>query len=167
MRICGIDPGLRTTGYGVIEVEGARCSVIDAGTIRPDPSAPLSARLNQIAQDLGELLAETRPARLAVENVYSHYRHPQTAVLMGHVRGVVLLSAEQAHVLTAMYAATRIKRSLTGNGRASKAQMQQAIKLRLGLASIPEPHDVADALAIALCDSVGDSVILSPTGGIT
>lgn len=151
MRVCGIDPGLQCTGYAV--VEGAdRPSIIDAGVIRPDGRAEFSRRLAQLYSDLCDLLDETTPAVMAVENIYTHYRHPQTAVLMGHARGVVLLAAGERGLLVRAYPATHVKRSLTGNGRASKPQMQQAIQQRLGLEVYPRPHDVADALAIALCE---------------
>ena len=151
MRICGVDPGLRVTGYGVIETAGSQPAVLEAGTISSDSAADLSQRLRQIYVDLCEVLDTHKPGVLAVEQVYSHYNHPQTAVLMGHVRGVVLLAAAERNIEVAHFAATQIKRALTGNGRASKAQVQQVIRLNLGLETCPEPHDVADALAIALC----------------
>ena len=152
MRICGVDPGLQITGYGVIEVTRDETRVLDAGTVRTDRGAELSVRLGQIYSDLCAVLEEHDPGVLAVENVYSHYNHPQTAVLMGHVRGVVLLAAAQRRTSVSQFGATAIKRALTGNGRASKSQMQQVIKMSLGLSVCPEPHDVADALAVALCE---------------
>ncbi len=154
MRICGVDPGLRTTGYGVISGPAGSPSIIDAGVIRSTAAGDLAGRLSEIFQGLDEVLAETRPEAVAVENVYSHYNHPQTAVLMGHARGVVLLAAARHHIRVAQYSATHIKRSLTGNGRASKAQVQQAIAIHFGLVDCPQPNDVADALAIALCAAV-------------
>ena len=150
MRICGVDPGLQTTGYAIVDGQGARYQIIDAGTIRSDASASLCDRLNQIYQDLCDLLAEHKPARMSLEKLFSHYKHPQTAVLMGHVRGIIMLAAAQQEVPVDELAATAIKRHLTGNGRASKQQMQQAIKMQCNLPSLPEPHDVADAVAIAL-----------------
>ena len=151
MRICGVDPGLKITGYGVVESLNGAIAVVDAGTIRSSSNAELSFRLREIFEGLCEVLDEHDIDMLAVENVYSHYNHPQTAVLMGHARGMALLAATQRCRPVASFAATQIKRALTGNGRASKSQMQQAIKMRLGLSACPEPHDVADALAIALC----------------
>ncbi len=151
MRICGVDPGLQITGYGVVEVSPDGTRVIDAGIIRTDGRANLNVQLGQIHGDLCAVLDEHRPDVLAVENVYSHYNHPQTAVLMGHARGVVLLAAAQRRISVSHFAATAIKRALTGNGRASKSQMQQAIKISLRLVVCPQPHDVADALAVALC----------------
>ena len=96
-------------------------------------------------------IVEHRPDVVGVEDLYSHYKHPKTAVLMGHARGVVLCAARGSGAQVASYAATRVKRSLTGNGHASKTQMQSAILVQLGLNQFPEPPDVADALAIALC----------------
>lgn len=151
MRICGIDPGLRVTGYGVIDTAGSQPAVLEAGTISSDNTADLSQRLRQIYDDLCEVLDAHKPDVVAVEQVYSHYNHPQTAVLMGHARGVILLAAAERNIEVAHFAATQIKRALTGNGRASKVQVQQVIRLSLGLETCPEPHDVADALAIALC----------------
>ena len=152
MRICGVDPGLRITGYAVLEMAGGAAAIIDAGTIRTDEHLDLSRRLQQVYSDLSELFIETQPEIVAVEEVYSHYRHPRTAVIMGHARGAILLAAACRDIPVSEYAATQIKRRLTGRGRASKSQMQQAVKVRLGLCELPEPHDVADALAIALCE---------------
>lgn len=157
MRICGIDPGLQVTGYGVIDAVGPRCTIVDAGTIRSDGNDGIAERLLQIHTDLCAVLDEHEPEVLAIENVYSHYKHPQTAVLMGHVRGSVLLAASQRGIPIRQFASTRIKRCLTGNGRAGKTQMQQAIRMTLGLVACPQPHDVADALAIALCEALYSS----------
>ncbi len=88
---------------------------------------------------------------MAIEQLYSHYKHPRTAILMGHARGVICLAAAQAGIAVIHYSATQIKKILTGNGRAPKIQMQQAIRRELALAEVPEPPDVADALAVALC----------------
>ena len=154
MRICGVDLGLQVTGYGVIDLAGDRANVVDAGTIKSDAGEELPIRLRQIYRDLCEVLDEHEPDILAVENVYSHYSHPQTAVVMAHARGMVLLAAAERDIEVCSFAATQIKRALTGNGRASKMQMQQAVRMNLGLDVVPEPHDVADALAIALCQAV-------------
>ena len=154
MRICGVDPGLQVTGYGVIDLADDRANVVDAGTIKSDAGEELPIRLRQIYRDLCEVLDEHLPVILAVENVYSHYNHPQTAVLMAHARAMALLAAAERHIDVHSFAATQIKRALTGNGRASKMQMQQAIRMSLGLDAVPEPHDVADALAVALCQAV-------------
>lgn len=145
--VCGIDPGLGTTGYAVLRA-GA---VIDAGVCRFDPSRPLAERLLAVEADIASILSEHSPDLVAVEQLYSHYKHPRTAILMGHARGVILLSAARLRIPLRSYSATQVKRHLTGNGRATKSQVQRAIALTLGLASVPEPADVADALAIAMC----------------
>ncbi len=149
--VCGIDPGLGTTGYAVIRTGGARHEVIDAGVCRIDPKLPLAERLAAIDHDICAILQEHHPEVVAVEQLYSHYNHPRTAILMGHARGVIMLAAARLGIEVRGYSATRIKRYLTGNGRATKAQVQRAIQMTLGLLTVPEPADVADALAIALC----------------
>ncbi|MBU0717637.1 MAG: crossover junction endodeoxyribonuclease RuvC [Planctomycetes bacterium] len=149
--VCGIDPGLGTTGYAVLRTGSDGLHVIDAGVCRFDKSLPLEQRLVAIDRDLSCVLEEHRPEVVAVEELYSHYAHPKTAILMGHARGVILLAASKQGIEVRSYAATHIKRHLTGNGRANKAQVQRAVQTALGLLTLPEPPDVADALAIAMC----------------
>lgn len=151
MKILGVDPGLRVSGYGLLEQVGREVRVLDAGLIRADSDQELSTRLQSIYRDFTDLIAESTPAAVAVEDLYAHYKHPLTAVKMAHARGAILLAAAQNGVEIRSYAATRVKKSLTGNGRAGKQQMQQAITTQLHLPAVPEPPDVADALALALC----------------
>ncbi len=152
MIILGVDPGLDYCGYGLIRWHGVAPSLLEAGVIRPGrPSEPLERRLVTLDSNLSELLEEYRPDALALEQLYSHYGHPITAVLMGHARGVICVAAGRAGVPVHSYSATQIKHCLTGAGRASKEQMQRAIQARLRLKSLPRPSDVADALATALC----------------
>ncbi len=151
MIILGVDPGLQVCGYAVVEAEGRIQKLLEAGVFRTDGDADLCVRLDQIAQDTAVLLAKHGPDVVAVEELYSHYKHPKTAILMGHARGVILQRSAESKAQVMSFAATRIKKSLTGNGRASKGQMQRAIQSTLGLAEIPEPPDVADAIAVALC----------------
>ena len=151
MRVLGIDPGLQITGYGLVEVQGARVGVAEAGVVRSDEETPLEERLRQIHRAVSNIIRELRPDVIAVEELYSHYRHPTTAILMGHARGVMFLAAAEAGVAVTSYSATRIKKALTGNGRASKEQVQRMIQSTLRLAEMPQPPDVADALAAALC----------------
>ena len=101
--------------------------------------------------DLREVIASLQPDVMAVEELYSHYERPRTAILMGHARGVICLAAQTAGIKVNHYEPTRVKKVMTGNGRAPKHQIQLAVKLQLGLATLPEPTDVADAMAIALC----------------
>jgi crossover junction endodeoxyribonuclease RuvC len=108
-------------------------------------------RLVQIQQDINSLLEKHRPDCVAVEDLYSHYAHPKTSILMAHARGVILAAVCKNGTEVKSFAATKIKKSLTGNGRASKQQIQRSIKSLLGLVKTPEPADVADAIAAALC----------------
>lgn len=149
-RILGIDPALGTTGYGVIDVDGSSLRLVDAGIIRSRPSMSLENRLVEIFDGITELIEELRPNCMAIEELYSHYDRPTTAILMGHARGAIFLAAAKLDLQVFPYPATHIKKTLTGNGHAPKMQMQMAIKLQLGLSRFPEPADVADALAIAL-----------------
>ena len=152
IRVLGIDPGLETTGYGVIDFAGsAEPVVVEAGVLQTDPRAVLAERVRRLHAELETLLAETRPHLAAIEKLYAHYRHPRTAILMAHARGVILLACTQAGVPVRDLPATHVKRALTGNGHASKRQVQRAVAVMCRLASIPEPPDVADALALALC----------------
>lgn len=150
-RILGIDPGLHVTGYGVVEVTREGLRLAEAGVIRGGSHQPLAARLTEIFDGVTEVLAAFHPAAMAIEELYSHYQRPRTAILMGHARGVICLAAARARTPVVHYAATQVKRLLTGSGRASKGQVQRAICREMGLGRIPEPPDVADALAIALC----------------
>ena len=151
MKVLGVDPGLRTSGYAVIASQGGQVRVLDAGTIRADEDLSLAQRLVQIFTDADALLSEHEPDVMAVEELYSHYKHPRTAILMGHARSMFLLAAAQRGIEVRDFSATRIKKSVTGNGRASKEQIQRAVQTQLQLAQIPEPADVADAIAIAMC----------------
>jgi len=151
MRILGIDPGLQITGYGVIDYDRARPKLIDGGVIRLKPKTSIPDRLVELEIELESLIDEHKPDVCAVELLYSHYNHPRTAILMGHARGVILLVAARKGVRVEQYAANRIKQSLTGFGHASKPQMQRAIQSLWNLKTAPEPADVADALAVALC----------------
>ena len=151
MRIIGIDPGLQLTGYGVIDWRPVRPQLVDGGVIRLKTKTPIADRLVELDQELDDLFAEHKPDACAVEQLYSNYEHPRTAILMGHARGVILLVARRRGVRIEEFAANRIKQSLTGHGHAGKSQMQRAIQAQWNLAEPPEPPDVADALAVALC----------------
>jgi crossover junction endodeoxyribonuclease RuvC len=154
MRILGIDPGLRLTGYGVIEfkaINPLKPLLIDGGVIRLDVKSSIPDRLLELETELDSLFNEHKPDVCAVEQLYSNYAHPRTAILMGHARGVILLVARRRGARVEQYAANRIKQSLTGHGHAGKGQMQRAIQSVWNLKEAPEPPDVADALAVALC----------------
>jgi crossover junction endodeoxyribonuclease RuvC len=111
----------------------------------------MAERLTTLYNGLVEVLDQFAPAVLAVEQLYAHYEHPRTAILMAHARGVIFLAAGQRGIPVVSYNATRIKKTITGSGRATKEQVQRTVQHELGLATLPEPPDVADALAAALC----------------
>jgi crossover junction endodeoxyribonuclease RuvC len=150
-RILGLDPGLQLTGYAVIESNGRSPVICEAGVIRGDESKEMPQRLRILHDGVLEIIDQFRPGVVVVEQLYAHYAHPRTAILMGHARGVLLLAAGERGLDVVSYNATAIKKTITGNGRASKEQMQYAIQRELGLEKPPEPPDVADALAVALC----------------
>ncbi|HEC03022.1 MAG TPA: crossover junction endodeoxyribonuclease RuvC [Phycisphaerales bacterium] len=151
MRILGIDPGLQVCGYACLEAERGQEKLIEAGVMRTECEDALERRLNRIAEDTRSLLRDLRPEVVAVEQLYSHYAHPRTAILMGHARGVILQECAAATIEVRSFSATRIKKSITGNGRASKEQVQRTIQTILCMAELPEPNDVADAIAAAMC----------------
>lgn len=151
-RVLGIDPGLNVTGYAVLEPGSKGPRVIEAGVIRAGrDSAALATRLETIHRGILEVLDAFPPSAVALEQVHSHPRFPRSALLLAHARGVIMLAASLRGVPVTGYAAARIKKSLTGSGKAPKEQMQHAIRTELGLVNLPEPHDVADACAVALC----------------
>ncbi len=151
MRVLGIDPGLNTTGYGVLDFSAGQPRLVEAGVVRGKANASLAERVQEIHDGIADVIATLKPDVLAIEELYSHYDHPTTAILMGHARGVIVLAAAQASIAVTNYPSTQIKKTITGNGHAAKWQMQEAIRRELNLPEVPEPPDVADALAIALC----------------
>ena len=142
---------MNVTGYGVLDVVNGKLKLCEAGLVRGGSGKPLSRRVAEIYEGMTDVIAALRPTAMAIEELYSHYARPRTAILMGHARGVICLAGAQAGIPVVHYPATQIKRILTGSGRAPKSQVQNAIRRELGLAQLPEPPDVADALAIALC----------------
>jgi crossover junction endodeoxyribonuclease RuvC len=165
MIVLGIDPGLNTTGYGVVEFVAKRPRLVEAGVVRGKANASLAERVREIHSGVAEVIESLKPEVLAIEELYSHYDRPTTAILMGHARGVILLAAAEAGIAVESYPATQIKKTITGNGHAAKWQMQAAIRQELGLAADPEPPDVADALAIALCHCYLNRLPALGTGG--
>jgi crossover junction endodeoxyribonuclease RuvC len=151
MKILGIDPGLHICGYACLQAGSGNDYLIEAGVFKTTENAAIEKRLNQIADDLDLLLERLKPDVVAVEQLYSHYEHPRTAILMGHARGVILQKCSRAGLEVKSFSATRIKKSITGNGRASKQQMQKSVQTILHLTAMPQPADVADAIAAALC----------------
>lgn len=150
-RVLGIDPGLNITGYAVIDQTPGKLTLVEAGVIRGQTKGSLTARLKEIHLGVLDVVQSLKPHVMAIEQLYSHYERPRTAIIMGHARGVICLVAALAEIELKHYAATQVKKTLTGNGRAPKTQMQNAICREFGLVKPPEPPDVADALAVALC----------------
>ena len=149
-RILGIDPGLRTTGYGVIEYAPGRARLVEAGVISPRPSASLEERLRDLHDGITAVVASTQPAIMVIEDLYTTYKNPRTAIMMGHARGVLCLAGAQHGVTVHTLAHSLVKRALIGNGAARKDQVNRMVTQLLGLRRNPEPNDVSDALALAL-----------------
>ncbi len=150
IRILGVDPGLRITGYGVIECATSGARLIEAGIITPKVSAPLERRLGELHAELCAVLAATKPDVMVIEELWTAYKNPSTAVLMGHARGVLCLAADAHGVRLRHLAHSHVKRALTGSGSARKEQVKRVVMLQLELRTTPEPDDVSDALALAL-----------------
>ena len=169
-RILGIDPGLQTTGYGVIEITSEGPRVLEAGVVRSSETAQkpdMAERVKALYDGINEVLEQWAPQSMAIEQLYAHYEHPRTAILMGHARGVFLLAGAQHGIPVLSYAATQVKKLITGHGRASKEQMQYTIMRELDLQTVPDPPDVADALGIALCHYYASQSIVNGARGAT
>ncbi len=150
MRIFGIDPGSERTGYGLIESAGSTQRLVVCGSLSAPARATFPDKLMAIHAGLQRLLEAHRPDCVAVENIF-YARNVRSALKLGHARGVALLAASEARLPVAEYSPAEIKRAVVGYGRAEKGQVQDMVRLLLGLESAPSPHDVADALAVALC----------------
>jgi crossover junction endodeoxyribonuclease RuvC len=145
----GVDPGLVATGFGVLEAGAGGVAVRDAGVISTTGGQPLEARLNALHRAIHRIIEAQGPEVLVVEDLYTEYKFPRTAVLMGHARGVIYLAARQLGVAVVALSPAEVKRAMTGNGAAGKAQMQRAVQTVLGLKDLPRPSHVADALGLA------------------
>ena len=151
MKVLGIDPGLNVTGYGLLIVKRDCPHLVEAGVIRSKSSKPLERRLLELYKGIEDVITDLKPDVLSVEELYSHYKHPRTAVIMGHARGVLYLAAGKANIPVFSYSSTRIKKSLTGMGRASKEQVSLMVKNTIECSDFPAAFDVTDAIAAALC----------------
>lgn len=151
MRIFGIDPGTAITGFGVID-HSSVTTMVDAGVIRTPAKQDLYLRLQTIYQELGDLLEEYQPDVVAIEELY-FAANVKTAISVSHSRGVAMLCAAQHGAHISEYTPLEIKQALTGYGRAEKQQIQEMVRIVLGLSSLPKPDDAADALAVAICHS--------------
>jgi crossover junction endodeoxyribonuclease RuvC len=150
MRILGVDCGSRVTGYGVIETGTDRYRYVDCGAIRTKASDSLALRLQSIHAGLLEIIRDHTPDVAAFESIF-HAANVQSALKLGHARGVSMLAAAQAGLPVYEYSALQVKSAVTGYGRAEKAQVQQMVRSLLRLVEVPEPHDASDALAVAIC----------------
>jgi crossover junction endodeoxyribonuclease RuvC len=171
VRVFGIDPGSVRTGYGCVESDGSRHHLVLCGAVATPPRASFPEKLLAIHRQLAALLASARPDCVAVENLF-YATNVRSALQLGHARGVALLAAMEIGVPVIEYTPAEIKRAVVGYGRAEKVQVQQMIKLLLGLSAPPSPHDAADALAVAICHlhhstgfaRVHDAARVSPGG---
>ena len=150
MRILGIDPGFKATGYGFIEIDQRSITLIETGTIEPKQKDLLQNRIQKIHAILGGLIDEHRPQVLVLEKLYAHYKHPATASKLGHVRGVICLLCAQKNIELAEYSVKRIRKSLTGNGNATKVQTKRTVADLLRIDESKLTLDASDALALAL-----------------
>jgi crossover junction endodeoxyribonuclease RuvC len=150
VRVFGIDPGSERTGYGCVESDGTRHRLVACGVIVTPARAPFPDKLHTIHRSLAALLAESEPAVVAIENLF-YATNVRSALKLGHARGVAVLAAVERRLPVVEYTPAEIKRAVVGYGRAEKHQVQEMVRLLLGLKDVPSPHDVADALAVAIC----------------
>ncbi len=157
MRVLGIDPGTRLTGYGCVDGGGhalAAPRLVEAGVVRlvrGKQTPSLASRLSELERDVSELIERVRPELIGIESMFTNPRHPATVISMAHARGVILLAAQRSGAAVVEVPPAEVKRAIAGSGRAGKDQMQASIQRLLGLDAPPKPADVADALAIAIC----------------
>lgn len=150
MRILGIDPGSRVTGFGVIDTDGAHHSLVTQGVVRVRTTGAFAQRLNEVYRGLAAVIESERPDQMAVEDLFFH-TNAKSALKLGHVRGVALLAGAERDIPIHEYAPLEVKQAVTGYGRADKGQVQKMVAVLLAMKSLPTPHDAADALAVALC----------------
>jgi crossover junction endodeoxyribonuclease RuvC len=163
VKIFGIDPGSDRTGYGCVETDGSRHHLVACGAIATPPGDTFPSKLLTIHDRLSVLLAECRPDCVAVESLF-YAANVRSALRLGHVRGVAILAAVEGGYPVAEYTPAEIKRAVVGYGRAEKRQIQEMVRLLLGLDVVPSPHDAADALAVAICHvhNKGKAVSIGP-----
>lgn len=153
MRILGIDPGTGILGFGVIDVENGKTKLVDAGVIRTPVKEDDAVRLETIFDELSDIIAETKPTVMSVEKLF-FARNVTTAMTVAQARGVVLLCGKQAGLKIFEYTPLQIKMTITSYGKADKKQIQEMVRVLLGLKQVPKPDDAADALAAAITHSM-------------
>lgn len=149
MRIIGIDPGTGILGFGVVDYVGGKFKMVDAGVVTTPAHTPLDVRLEDIYDSLTEIIATTKPEVMSIEQLF-FARNVTTAMSVSHARGVAMLAGRKARLPIAEYTPMQIKQTLTGYGKADKKQMQEMVRMQLGLREVPKPDDCADALAAAI-----------------
>lgn len=152
MRIIGIDPGTGILGFGVIDASKGKTKLVTAGVVRTPPNTPLADRLEEIYTHLTEIIAETSPDVMAIEKLF-FAQNVTTAISVSHARGVAMLTGKQANLQIEEYTPLQIKQTMVGYGRATKRQVQEMVRIQLGLKEVPKPDDCADALAAAIMAS--------------
>ena len=150
MRIIGIDPGLLCTGFGILDISGNEFSVVDYGVVKTNSKDPLNIRLKTIYEDLEYIINRYKPSVMSIEQIF-YGKNVKAALLLGHARGIPMLLSANNGLPLFEFSARKIKQSLTGNGNATKEQVQFMVKNLLSMDKIPEPIDASDALAIAIC----------------
>lgn len=150
MIVLGIDPGLATTGYGIVKNENDKVEVINYGCIHTTPHLLFNSRLLTISEEIKKLIFTYKPDTIVIEEIF-FCRNVKTALQIGHVRGVIMLAAIEDNIEINEFTPLQVKQAITGFGRANKKQMQEMVKILLNLKTIPKPDDAADALALALC----------------
>ena len=149
MRIIGIDPGTGILGFGVVDVKGSKTILVTAGVITTPAHTPLPDRLEEIYNGLTEIIAETKPSVMAIERLFFN-QNVTTAISVAQARGVAMLTGKQANLRIEEYTPQQIKQAITGYGKADKKQVQEMVRIQLGLKDVPKPDDCADALATAI-----------------
>jgi crossover junction endodeoxyribonuclease RuvC len=162
MIVLGVDPGLSATGYAVLEADNGRLRVRDTGCARSKSRHPLETRVREIYDALSAVAQRWRPEVTVLEGLYAEYRYPRTVILMGHVRGVICLAADQTGAGVLEVSPAEVKQALTGSGRASKEQIKRAVTRMLSLQDPPDSDHVCDAMALALVGAARAGVDLSP-----
>ena len=160
MIVLGIDPGLTATGYAVLDVGNGRTRGRASGCAKSPSKHALEARGRSIYDELAAVLAQWRPELAVLEGLYADYRYPRTAILMGHVRGVICLAADQTGARVLEVSPAEVKQALTGSGRATKDQIRRSVTRMLSLAEAPKSEHVCDALALALVGAAREGIAL-------
>ncbi len=150
MKVLGIDPGSETLGWGVVEGSGLNYHLVDYGTVKSSPKEAFSKRLLKIFDGVADVIWKHQPNVLSIEEAF-YANNVKVALKLGQVRGVVMLAGEKAGIEIAEYAPRLIKQTVVGYGNAEKHQVQEMVRLLLRMKTTPQPHDAADALAIAIC----------------